>query len=105
MEARILGHLGMETETEMGTLRDGHCVIAKAGDNFDAIPGALDARRADEHGAERSHTELCDWKVGFEGVDLATVAIAPDADVEGAERELVGASVEDLAAQQDQPGA
>ena len=69
----------MEAQTDVRSLRDSDRVIAEAGDNFGLGSGMLDERRADEHRVERSDSERRDRDVGLERLDLAPVAVAPDA--------------------------
>src|ERR1700681_3288639 len=100
MQTRIVGHLGMEAESEARTLGDGHRVVAEGGNNLDTRADALDQRGADEDGAEGGHTEGGDGEVRLVRVHLAAVAVAADAEVEGTERQLVGPALEDLTAQE-----
>ena len=57
MEARVVGHLGVEAETEVRSLGDGHRVVAEGGNNLGIRTGVLDERRADEHRAKRRDAE------------------------------------------------
>ncbi len=105
METRIVGHLGVEAQTDVGSLHDRDRVIVEAGDNLNLGTGMLDERSPDEDRVERSDAQGLDRHVGLEGLDLPPVAVAPDPDIEGPEGDLVSPAVEDLAAQEDQPGA
>src|SRR5688572_22425182 len=75
------------------------------GEDLDVGAGALDERRPDEHGGDGPAVDAGDVEVGLEAVDLATERVATDGDVDGAEAPLVGAAVEDLAAEEDHPRA
>ena len=97
MQARIVGHLGVKAEADVRSLRDGHRVVAETGDNLGIGAGRLDERRPDEHRAERSDSERRDPDVRLERLHLTPVAIAPDADVEDSQRDLIRTSVEHLA--------
>src|SRR5438105_14663683 len=77
----------------------------ESGEHLDAVADALDPRGPDEHTREGSTGQAGDFKWSLERVPLAAVGIAPDGEVDSAEYGLVGAPVEDLGGEQDQPGA
>ncbi len=83
--------------------QDGNPV--ECGQHVDLGPGRDDPWGADEDAGQGRPLAGPEHEIGFERLLLAPVAVAPDDGVEDAEGPLVGAPVEDLAGDQDQPGA
>ena len=75
------------------------------GQHLDRRAGALDLGGTDEHAAERTAGQAGDVELRLEGLPLAPVAVAAHGRVEQTERTLVGAAVDDLGREHDQPGA
>src|SRR5450830_1612154 len=78
--ARLAGRLGRPA------LAGGDDAALAGGEHLDPGPGALDPRRADEHGAERRGADACDRQVRLEAADLAPEGVAPRHDIHEAER-------------------
>jgi hypothetical protein len=57
VQAEIIGHLGMEGETEVTSLADGHRLLVMNGQNFDAATAVLDDGGTDEDGTEGGAAE------------------------------------------------
>src|SRR5674476_635682 len=86
VHARVVGELRMERRDEHPALPGGDDAALAGGEHLDPGPGALDPRRADEHGAERRGADACDRQVGLEAADLAPEGVAPRHDIHEAER-------------------
>ena len=95
MDTGVCGKLGVESGGHGFSLPDDDGVGAFPGEDFDAFADALDFRSADKDHFERRFIRI----VGEAGqqlalangaVDLASVGVAADADIEGAESGLRG---------------
>src|SRR5665648_1031947 len=86
VQARVVGELRMERRDEHPALAGGDDAALAGGEHLDPGPGALDPRRADEHGAERRRADACDRQVRLEAADLAPEGVAPRHDVHEVER-------------------
>jgi len=87
VDPRIFGELGVEGGGHGASLADGYGVVPFCGEDFDAFAHVFDLGGADEdhfdgRGAEEA---LADG-----AVDLATVGVTADSDVEGAQAFLMG---------------
>ena len=77
----------MERRDEHAALARGDDVALAGGEDLDPRPGALDPRRADEHGAQRTSADSrADRDVGLEAAHLAAERVAPRHDVHEAQR-------------------
>src|SRR5205807_8957473 len=101
MEPSVAADLRVEGEGEVAPARERGRPALVAGEDGRPRPRPLDHRGADEDPGEGGLAELGHLEGRLEGVDLAAVAVAADVEVEGAEGELLGAPVEDAAAEQD----
>ena len=108
MEAGVFGQFGVEGGGHGAALADGNGIGAFSGEDFDAFADTLNFRGADENHFEGRFGGLV-GKAGEQlaladgAVDLASVSVAADADVEGAESGLRG--IFDLGGEQDGAGA
>src|SRR5580700_1015275 len=98
MEARIVGHLRVEAETDVRSLDHGNRFAAESGNNLGLRSSVLDAWCPDEHRAKRRNAQKRDRDISFERLHLPPVAVAADAHVENSERDLIRPAVEHLAA-------
>ena len=102
VNSRVVRELGMEGRGHDSSLPDGYRVVAFSSDDFDSRPDALDLWSADENHFQwrvfcrRSwhlvvaHSVLKKFAFADGTVDLASVGVAADADVECAEAFLFG---------------
>ena len=100
MHAGVVGEFGVEGGGHSFSLADGYGIVPLCGEDFYAFADVLDFGGTDEdhfdgRGAEEA---LADG-----AVDLASVGVAADADVEGAEAFLLG--ILDFGGEQDGSGA
>src|SRR5258708_24168396 len=102
VDPEVVAGLGMEGGCEEIALADEDRIGVAGGEGFDLGAGAGDAGGADEDHLERAALE---FGGGGEdgGVDLATVGVALDGDVEGGEGSLGGAF--DVFGEEDRSGA
>jgi len=103
MEPIVVGDLGMEGQGEVRTLSDHDGITVALRDHHGS--GADDSRRPDEDGAKRRRSDRRDRDVLLEGLDLASIPVAFDGQVECAEGQLIRSTVDDGPAEQDHPGA
>ena len=87
VNARVIGEFGMESRGHGSSLPDSNRVGAFGGDDLDALADVLDFGGADEDHFQRRGTEQA---LADGAVDLASVGVAADADVERAEPGLLG---------------
>ena len=110
MDAPVGGKLGMKGCSHSVSLPNGDRVGAFGGEDFDAVPDVDDLRGADEDHFERVLAQYCVMRIAGpmarqelafadRAIDLASVGVAADADVEGAEPLLWG--VLDFGSKQD----
>jgi hypothetical protein len=97
MHARIIRQFRMESGGERSSLPDGdrNILVAFGGDDFDVIPYLFDFRRADENHFEgrawvRVERALQELAFADRAVDLASVGVAADADIDRAQAGLRG---------------
>jgi hypothetical protein len=102
VDARVVGEFGMEGRGHDSSLPNGYRVVALSSDDFDSRPDALDLWSADENHFQwrifcrRSwhlvvgHFVLKKFAFADGAVDLASVGVAADADVECGEAFLFG---------------
>src|ERR1017187_841481 len=92
MDARVIGEFGGEGGGHGSSLADGYRVGAFGGNNFHAFSDVLNLGGADENHFHGRGAELVLDKSAFADgtVDLASVGVAADADVERAEAFLLG---------------
>jgi len=79
VNSRVVRELGMEGRGHNCSLPDGDWIVAFRGDDFDPWADAFDFGGANEDHLERIFTESA-FADGT--VDLATVGVAADADIE-----------------------
>jgi len=105
MNAGIVGKFGMEGCGHYFSLPDGDWVFAFRGDNLNRRTNALDFWGADENHLEWRARPMTRNEFSFPdgAIDLATVGVAADANVDGAEAGLLG--VYDFGCEQDRSGA
>ena len=101
MDARVVAEFGMEGGGKDVVLADENGEAVAGGEGFDFRAGAGDARSADKDHLEWAAGEF-GWDGEDGGVDLATVGVAFDRDIEGAEGGLGG--VLDVFGQEDSAG-
>jgi hypothetical protein len=93
VDARVVGELGMESGGHGPSLPNGHgsFIAAFSGEDFNALSHVLDFWGADEDHFQRRIARFQDQPTLADGaVDLASVGVAADADVKGAEAFLLG---------------
>jgi hypothetical protein len=102
MDAGVVGEFGVEGGGHGPSLPDGYgsFVGALGGENFDALADVDNLGSTDEDHFQRGITEpaLADGTI-----DLASVGVAADADVEGSQAFLLG--IFNLCGEEDCPGA
>ena len=108
VDAGISGKFGMECGRHGSSLPDGDGVGAFGGEDFDAFADALDFGGADEDHFERRACRFAgevseEFTFADGAVDLASVGITANADVERPEAGLRG--IFDFGGEQDRPGA
>ena len=105
MHAGIVGEFGVERCSHGSSLPDRNCVRALGGEDFYALSNMLALWGADENHFERRAAGVCRKQPALAdgAVDLTSVGIAADADVEGAETLLRG--ILDVGCEQDCSGA
>ncbi len=81
MHTRVVGKLRMEGCGHRSSLADGYGIAAFSGDNFDSGADAFDFGGADKNHLQRFIAESA---FADGAVDLTSVGIAADADVERA---------------------
>ena len=81
---------GWKQRPMCGPCDHGDRVVAESGDNLGLRSGALDQWRPDEHRAKRRNAQRRNRDVSLERLDLPSIAVAADADVENPERDLIG---------------
>src|SRR2546421_5199605 len=94
VHARVVGQLRVERRDEQAALAEEHRLAVELGQHLDLRTALDDARRADEHPAQRPLL-AGELKIRLEARDLAAVRVAGDLDVE---------ETEVLAVEQDHPG-
>ncbi len=100
MDARVVGEFGVEGGGHGASLPDSDRIGTFGGDDFDAGADMLNFRSADKYHFQRA---ICEQALADGAVDLTSVGVAADADVERAEAGLFG--VLDFCGQQDGAGA
>ena len=104
METVVGGQLGVEGGAQKRAAADGdRAVGGQARQHLDAGADADDLGGADEDGVEGSAAEGGDVDGGLEAVDLASVGVALDVDVEAADEGAVAA--DDTVGERDEAGA
>jgi hypothetical protein len=78
--------------------------LAHGGQDLDGRADSLYPRSPDEDSPKSVVAQFGDLKVCLEGRDLSTEGVAPDGDVDSADRFLVGTAVEHLVGQHDHAG-
>ena len=86
MDAGIVGEFGVKRGGHGFSLADGDRIGAFGGEDFYAFSDVFDFRGAYEDHFQRGNSEQA---LADRAVDLASVGVAPDADVEGAESFLL----------------
>src|SRR5438874_4260882 len=84
VHARVVGQLRVEGRDEQAALAEEHRLALELGQHLDLRPALDDARRADEHPAERPLL-AGELEIRLEARDLAAVRVAGDLDVEQTE--------------------
>src|SRR3954447_9256248 len=95
VHARVVGELRMEGRDEVAAVAQQHRLAVEVGEHLHLRPDLADARRADEHAAQRLLVPG-EREVGLEAGDLAAGRVAAHREVD--EPEVV-------AVEQDHPGA
>lgn len=95
VDAGVVGEFGVECGGHGSSLPDGHGVGAFGGENFDAFTDVRDFRSTDEDHFQRRLGKLAveiakKFPLADGAVELPSIGIATDADVEGAETSLRG---------------
>ena len=104
MEARLAGQLRMERRGDDVALADGDDpAVVQPGEDVDVRTDPVDDRRPDEDAVDRSVAEDRDGDLALERVQLPTEGVPLDRDVEEREDGLLAA--DDVAGEQDHPGA
>src|SRR5579863_8317754 len=108
MDASIFGEFGVEGGSHGSSLPNGDGVGAFGGENLDSFSDMRDLWSADENhfqwGFFKFAPEIADKLALADGaIDLASIGVAPDADVERAESRLGG--VFDFLGEKDGTGA
>lgn len=108
MDADVVGKFGVECGGHGASLPDSDGVGAFGGEDFDSFAEAFDLGGADEDHFERRPGRIVgEWREEFSfadgAVDLASVGIAANADVERSKADLRG--IFDIGGEQDGPGA
>ena len=105
MDAGVGGEFGVERGCHRSSLADGYGVRAFGGDDFYTFSDMFNFGSADEDHFQRGVVWVTVQKFAFAdgAVDLTSVGVAADADVEGTEAFLGG--VLDFSGQQDCAGA
>jgi hypothetical protein len=100
VNARVVREFGVEGRGHDFSLADSDRIITLGGDDFHVLPNALDFWRADEDHFGRAPSEdaLADG-----AIDLASVGVAADGDVERAQAVLLG--IVDFVGQENRTGA
>ena len=104
MEAIVARQFRMERSDGHMTLLAEYGLVVDGGENVDVGTDTLDHRRPDENRVERI-VEARYIDVGLEALDLGAVGIALRGDVDRAQCMLIRSAVDDVSAQQNQPGA
>ena len=88
VDARIVGKFRVESRGHSSSLPngDGSFIAALGGDDFDAFADVLDFRSADEN---HFQGRIAEQTLADGAIDLASVGVAADADVKGAEAFLL----------------
>src|SRR5277367_1821779 len=107
VNARIVGEFGMERGRHGASLLNGYgsIIVTLGSDNFYAFPDMLDLRGADKNHFQRRLGAITVQQFAFTdgAVDLTSVGIAADANVERAQANLLGIFY--FSRQQDRAGA
>ena len=108
MDAGVVGEFGVESRGHGSSLPDGHWVGAFGGEDFDAFAKVRNLWGTDEDHFQRRLVLLAleieeELAVADRAVDLASVGIAANANVEGSEASLRG--IFDLLGEKDGSGA
>jgi hypothetical protein len=95
VDTGVVGEFGVECDGHRSSLPDGHGVGAFGGEDFDAFSDVRNLRSTDEDHFQRRLGKLAveiakKFPFADGAVELPSISIAPDADIEGAETGLRG---------------
>ena len=103
MDAKIVGQFWVKRRSPDHAVTHEDRFAAVASHDLNARSEPFDVRRSNENRVKRL-VQAVDCEVGFEGIDLTPIRVAPNHCVERAEATLIGSPIDDFSSQQNHAG-